>query len=401
MNKLKQILQPVQKSIKWFLKIRTRNKIIIIIGVLLVGFFVFRQIQSSNTKPQYLIQAVERANVAQIVSETGNINTAGRVDVYSSSTGIIEEIYVKDGASVKIGQNLFQVRSTATDQEKASAYAAYQNAVTAYNQALNTYRDKQATAQKVEDDVKDHSSDETFTQKATRTTAQAARDSAYDATKSTETSLKSATLTYYATQDLIVRAQSSGTVANLSYKIGDNVTATVGLTAGTPVLTIANLSDYTVKLALNEVDVPKVKEGQSAKLTLDAFPGKTFKGKVTHVDSIGTNTAGVITYNLVVEITNPEDSIRPAMTANVDIEVDKAENVLTVPNNAIKPYEGKKAVQIIDPQTKTAKYIPVEIGIKSPERTQIKSGVNEGTQVITGTKNGAVKPSGSGGPFGR
>jgi RND family efflux transporter MFP subunit len=212
-------------------------------------------------------------------------------------------------------------------------------------------------------------------------------------------------LAYQATQSLIVKAPSSGTVANLSYKIGDKVTTGSTTTAnsatgGMPVLTIANFGDYTVKLALNEVDVPKVKKGQSAQLTLDAFPGKTFKGKVTHVDSIGTNTAGVITYNIVIEIINPEDSIRPAMTANVDIEVDRAENVLTVPNSAIKPYQGKKAVQVIDPKTKIAKYISVEVGIKGPERTQIKNGINEGAQVITGTKNGAVKSSGSVGSFG-
>lgn len=164
-------------------------------------------------------------------------------------------------------------------------------------------------------------------------------------------------------------------------------------------MTIANFGDYTIKLALNEVDIPKVKKGQSAQLTLDAFPGEKFKGLVVHVDSLGTNTTGVITYNVIVEITNPKDTIRPAMTANVDIQVDKAQNVLTVPNSAIKPYQGKKAVQVVDPQTRTAKYIPVEIGIKSPERTEIRSGVSEGTQVITGAKNGAVESSG-GGPFG-
>jgi len=402
MNKLKRTLQSAKKIIRWFRKTSMRNKIITIIAILLVGFLIFRQIQSSNTQTQYLTQAAEKTNISQIVSETGNVGTTGRVDVYSNSTGVIEKIYVEDGTPVKINQYLFQVRSTATDQEKAAAYATYQNASSAYQQALNNRRNTQAAVDNVHDQVKDHSGDETFTQKATRTAAEVANDNAYDTLKATEASLKSAEFTYRATQNLIIKATSFGTVANFSYKIGDKVTAssTALNSAEAPVLTIANFSDYTVKLALSEVDIPKVKNGQSAKLTLDAFPGKTFDGKVVHVDSIGTNLTGVITYNVIVEIVNPDSSIRPAMTANVDIKVDEAENVLTVPNSAIKPYQGKKAVQVIDLKTKTAKYVPVEVGIKSPESTQIISGIDEGTQVITGTKNAAVKPSSSFGPIG-
>lgn len=395
MNKLKKIIQQIQKPVSWFLKTRTRNKTFVIILLLVVTYFVSKQVQNANARPQYLTQTVNRATISQIVSETGNIATANRFDVYSSSTGIIEKIYIKDGEYVKTNQNLFQVRSTATDQEKAAAFATYQSAASAYQQALNNRRNTQALVDNIHDQLKDHSGNENFAQKATRTSSEVANDNASDALKTAESSLKSAEFIYRATQNVIVKAPSSGTIANLAYQVGDKVTAnnsTITTSTNPPVLTIADLSAYTVKLALNEVDIPKVKNGDSAQLTLDAFPGKTFYGQVIHVDSIGTNTLGVITYNIVVQISNPEDSIRPAMTANVDIEVDKAENVLTVPNSAIKPYEGKKAVQVIDPRTKIAKYIPVEIGIKSPERTEIKSGVDEGTQIITGTKNGTVKP---------
>lgn len=397
MNKLKQILQLTLKPIGWFRKTRTRNKVIVVVAVLLVGFFVFRRIQSSNIQPQYITQAVERATVTQIVSETGNVVTAARVDIFSTTTGIVEGIYVKNGDSVKTGQNLFKVRSTATDQEKAAAYAAYQSASSVYQQALNNRRNTQAAVDNVHDQLKDHSGDENFAEKSARTASEVANDNSYDTLRSAEASLKSAEAAYRATQNLTVRSQSSGTVANLAYRIGDKVTA--GST-GKTVMTIANFSDFTVKIALNEVDVPKVRDGQSTKLTLDAFPGKTFDGKVASVDSIGTDTAGVITYNVIVEIVNPEDSVRPAMTANVDIEVDRAENVLTVPNSAVKPYQGGKAVQIIDKETKTAKYIPITVGIKSPERTEIKRGIDEDVQVIVGTKNGSVKSSSSTMPLG-
>lgn len=415
MDKVKQYLKPVQKPINWFRKTRLRNKVIVIVAILLIGFFVYRNIQSSNAQPQYITQAVEKSDIAQIVSETGNIDTAGRVDVYSSSTGIIEEIYVEDDTLVEINQNLFKVRSTATDQEKAGAYADYINAQNTLNAAKSKMNSLKAAlfnaneafvnGRGVDNPSDDQKADPVYIQQeSTWLQAEADYNNQAGVISATQASFNKASFAYQATQNIIIKAPSSGTATNLYFKVGDKVSASGAVsttaTTGTPVLTIANLTDYTVKLALNEVDVPKVENGQTAQLTLDAFPGKKFKGKVTHVDSLGTNTSGVITYNIVVEITNPEDSIRPGMTANVDIQVDKADNVLTVPNSAIKPYEGKKAVQVIDPQTKTAKYIPVEVGLKSPERTEIKSGVDEGTQVITGAKNGVVETSG-GGLFGR
>lgn len=443
MDKVKNIFKKIQRPINWFRKTSIRNKIIVVVAILLVGFFAYSNIQSANAKPQYITQAVERGNITQIVSETGNIDTAGRVDVYSVSTGIIEEMYVEDDTPVETNQNLFKVRSTATDKEKASAYANYQNAVSSEKTAAQNKQSLDATmwtaqktlldtreAKRVKDDNKDdyedleeQSIDAAAVQAEKNFTAAEQKYKEADvAIVAAKAQVNSTWLAYQETQNIIVKAPSSGTVANLSYKVGDKVTANSGgmsaggasttnstssststanqTTGGSPVLAIANLGDYTVKLALNEVDVPKVKKGQSAEFTLDAFPGKKFKGKVTHVDSLGANNAGVITYNIVVQITNPEDTIRSSMTANVEIEVDKAENVLTVPNSAIKPFEGKKAVQVIDPQTKAAKYIPVEVGIKSPERTEIKSGVSEGTQVITGSKNGVVETSGGGGPFG-
>ncbi len=396
MDKLKIIWKPFV----WFKNTRTRNKILVLLAVMIVAYLVRSRVIDSNKQPEYITQKVERNDIEQIVSETGNVDSSGMVEVYSSSTGIIESVYIENGDVVKVNQNLFKVRSSATDQEKTTAYANYQNAASAYNQALNTLRDREATAQKVEDEVKDHDDDETFAQKALRTSAQAARDSAYDAVKSAQASLRSAEAAYAATQNVIVKSPANGTVANLLDKVGDKVTASSGASGGSPILVIGDFSSYRVILELSEVDIPKVNIGQSAMFSLDAFAGKKFMGKVTQVDTIGTNINGVITYTVAVEITDPQDSIRPAMTANVDIVVDRAENVLTVPNSAVKPYLGGKGVQVLDQETGLPKYISVEVGIKSPEKTQIISGVDEGVEVITGAKNDVVEVNG-GGPFGR
>ncbi|HSH52118.1 MAG TPA: hypothetical protein VK982_10395, partial [Bacteroidales bacterium] len=104
-------------------RIALRNKILVIGVILLGGFLTIRRMQAANATPQYITEPVERADIIEVVSETGSIDSSGRADVFSTSTGIIEEIYVDTGDSVAINQNLFKVRSTATDQEKAASWA--------------------------------------------------------------------------------------------------------------------------------------------------------------------------------------------------------------------------------------------------------------------------------------
>jgi HlyD family secretion protein len=213
-----------------------------------------------------------------------------------------------------------------------------------------------------------------------------------------QSAVNSAALAYQATQNALVKATAAGTVANLSVEVGNNVDAkTATIQPSRPALVIKSGAQPTVQIALNEVDIPKVSEGLSADVTLDAFPGKKFKGTVLQVDDVGTNTQGVITYNVTIGLNQGSDQIKPGMTADVDITVDEAKNVLSVPNAAIKPYQGKKAVQVLDKKTKQLKYIPVTVGIKGEARTQVISGVSEGQEVITAVKNTKPKTSS---PFG-
>ncbi|MBA3723590.1 MAG: HlyD family efflux transporter periplasmic adaptor subunit [Candidatus Levybacteria bacterium] len=440
MNRFKTPLNVLKRPFTWFRSTRRRNKVFAVIAVLIIGSVLFNQVQAANAKPQYVTKKVERGTIVQLVSETGNVNTAGRVDVPSTATGIIEELYVDNNDTVAIGQNLFKVRSTASDQEKASANATYQNAVSSYTTAVQSKESLDAAMWLKRQAVLDAKNSDNYQNSNTTnpttksdytelekqsidngvvlaekdfTAAEKKYKEADIAVRAAQAQVTSSLLSYQATQNVIVKAPSDGTVTNLSFKVGDSVSASGGggasaavatgatsvsaASGGSAVLTLANLGDYSIKLAINEVDIPKVKVAQSAEISLDAFSGRSFTGLITHVDQVGTNDQGIVTYNVVLDITDPTDAIRPGMTANVDIAVANARNILTVPNSAIKPYQGKKAVQVVDPQTGEPKYIPVEVGIRSPEKTQILRGVALGTEVITALKNSQV-PSDS--PFG-
>jgi RND family efflux transporter MFP subunit len=417
----------VKRPFKWFKKTRRRNKIFVIIGLIILILIVIGQISAANAPSPYTVEKAKKATITQYVSETGNVNTAGRVDVYSPATGIVEEVYVENGQAVEKDQALFYVRSTATEQERATAYANYQTAVsnqkTAEQGKLGT--DAQMwQAQQVLLDAKNaqnyknsHTqnpatgSDYTQLEKESIDAAVVQAEKNFRAlekklsesdstTNATSAHVNAALFAYQSTDNVVVKAPASGTIANFAVKVGNTVSASMGTSGSaasaitstaTPALTIANFDSYSIRITLNEVDIPKVSTGQKAEVSLDAFTGKKFRGSVSHVDSVGTNTQGVITYTVLVDILNPDAQIKPGMTASVDIEVDKEENVLSVPNSAVKPYKGGRAVRVVDEKTKEMKYITVQVGIKGDDRSQIVKGISEGQEVITALSNDQVK----------
>ncbi|MDP1808795.1 MAG: efflux RND transporter periplasmic adaptor subunit [Actinomycetota bacterium] len=189
-------------------------------------------------------------------------------------------------------------------------------------------------------------------------------------------------------QEDIVTSPAHGTVTNLAIINGTHVdpaaTGTAAVSA-MPALLITDMSSYTIRPQINEVDIDKIKTGLKATISFDAIRDKTFAGTIANVDTVGTNTQGVITYNTYITVTDPPNELRPMMTAGVDIETTKHDNVLTVPNIALKPYRGGKAVQVLDKKTNKPRYVPVKVGIVGSLRTEITEGVQEGQKVITGT----------------
>ena len=396
----------------WFIKASWKKKAIIIVLMLLALFILTSPLRVKG--PQYTSEPVTRDTVVDTVSESGNVTSSGRFDVYSTSTGYIEEVYVANGDSVKVGQNLFRVKSTATPQDKASAYSNYLSAQNTLNSAgskTNSLQSAEFKAnQKFINDAVDRNlatDDPTYIQE-NADWLQAEADYKNQATVVTQAqaSLNSATIAYQATQDMIDTAPAPGTIANFSASVGDKVTATSATsalastaTSGAPALVIlGDISKTAIRIPLNEVDVDKVKIGQSATITFDAFRDKQYKGHVTTIDTAGTNTNGVITYNATVAIHNPDSNIKPEMTTTVSIETAKKENVLTVPNSAIKPYKGGKAVIVTgvdkDSQVKNKAgnklplhYVPVKVGLKGVMRTEITEGISDGTLVVSSSIN--------------
>lgn len=136
---------------------------------------------------------------------------------------------------------------------------------------------------------------------------------------------------------------------------------------------------------IDEIDITKVEVGQQAILTIDALPGQSLNGHVTFVSPFGTLTAGVVNFPVEIYIDRSENTtdLRGGLTATADIVIGKHENVLQVPNRAVKGLSGNYWVDVVtNAATASTERRPVKIGIQNKRNTEIISGLNEGELVL-------------------
>ncbi len=175
-------------------------------------------------------------------------------------------------------------------------------------------------------------------------------------------------------------------------KVGDNVSS--GAVLGSIIT-----KNEVIRISLNEVDAVKIKTGQKATVAFDALPNLTATGLVVDVDAVGTVSQGVVSYGVKIALDIADDQIKPGMSGSINIITDTRQNVLTVPNGAVKSKNGSSYVLVLDgtqdlnSPTATLGFIsvseplqkPVEIGLADDTNTEIIGGLVEGDQVVIRT----------------
>jgi multidrug efflux pump subunit AcrA (membrane-fusion protein) len=172
----------------------------------------------------------------------------------------------------------------------------------------------------------------------------------------------------------------------LSVASGSGVLANSALAPAPPVLIIGGLGPAEIMISVGESDINKIKMGQEAEIKLDAVDGKIYKGVIKRFDENGNLFQGVVKFNTYLEIIDADDQIKPGMTADIDIITDKLTDVLSVQNTAVKPYQKGRAVRKLGAKGEI-EFIPVKIGVRGKEFTQIIEGLSEGQEVIESLTN--------------
>lgn len=144
------------------------------------------------------------------------------------------------------------------------------------------------------------------------------------------------------------------------------------VSSGTPAFRIDDLSHLLVDVEVSEVDINRVAVGQAVNLTFDAILAKEYEGVVVKVSPVGNLSSGVVNFTVTIELTEPDESVRPGMTAAANIVVTKLEDVMLVPNRSVRVVDNERVVYII--KNGNLEMVPIELGASSDTYSEIAGG---------------------------
>ena len=383
--------------------------ILLVVAALAVVAIGYQMLAGGDSKQKVTFSTakVERTTLSESITATGTIEPVTEVEVGTQVSGIIDKIYVDYNSVVTKGQLIAEMDRVTLQSELASQRASYDGAKAEYEYQKKLYeRNEKLHAKQLIADT-DYEQSLYNYQKA-----KSAFDSSRAALAKAERNLSYATIT----------SPIDGVVISRAVEEGQTVAS--GFETPTLFTIAADLTQMQVVADVDEADIGGVEEGQRAVFTVDAYPNDQFEGVVTQVrlgESSSSTTASssstVVTYEVIISAPNPSLKLKPRLTANVTLYTLDRPNVLAIPTRALRftpnPFfVGEKAVindveaphKVWTRQGNTYTAHAVETGISGGNYTEVLSGINEGTEIITeasfavmgGMPNGAA-PEATGG----
>ncbi|MCI0402004.1 MAG: efflux RND transporter periplasmic adaptor subunit [Acidobacteria bacterium] len=410
-----------------------------------VGFFV---LQSRKNVVEVQLGRVERRDLTQVVTASGEIKPKTYVNISANAFGKIVKLHVREGDQVKQGQLLAQLENVqsaaevaamsaslgASQTDAVAADAAMRTAQADLNRARADYERTQLDysraeglyqaqlISKAEYDSRKNAFESAEAGKA-QAEARIAQSKAQRESASGRVNQARATLTR--ASDVLSKtvyvAPFDGVVTNLPVREGETVVIGIQNSPGSTLMTIADLGVITAEVKVDETDIVNVKLDQTAELTVDAIPGKTFKGKVTEIGNIAViRSTGLATsqttagsqeakdFKVVVTLEDPPANLRPGLSATAKITTASRDGILVIPIQALtirqksdlekKPE--KDAAQAAAPSRSDkqeelqgvfvvkdgkAEFVKVETGITGVTDIELVSGLKEGDEIVTGS----------------
>jgi HlyD family secretion protein len=287
------------------------------LGVIVALFLLLGGRKKAEEK--FRTAKVDRGDVTQTVTATGSLSAVTTVAVGSQVSGIISRLYADFNSQVKKGDLLVELDPTPF-QEKVNASRAGLEKAQVEMRNTRIGLDRQKALRR-----------EGLAPQADFDAAQANYDSARASVQQASASVKQAETDLKYTKIL---APIDGVVVDRQYDVGQTVAASF---QAPTLFTIAqDLTKMQVAADVSESDIGTIKVGQPVRFNVDAYPEREFRGKVSQIRLNATVNQNVVTYPVIVEVSNPDRSLRPTMTANVSIEVARVRDVLRIPNGALR-----------------------------------------------------------------
>jgi len=293
--------------------------VIVLLAAAAAGWYYYSVKEAANEAPVYTTTKVTRTDILQTVTATGALDPLLTVDVGSQISGLVKTLYVDFNSRVKKGDKLAEI-DPATYQQKLRQAKADLASAQASNKLsrLNATRTQELFDKKL-----------VTQQELDAALAQLAQSEATLQTR--EASVANAQVDL---ERCTISSPVDGIVLNKQTEEGKTVAASLNA----PVLfTIANdLSRMQITAAVSEADIGSVQVGHEVTFTVDAFPGRPFRGEVVQVRNSPKTVSNVVTYDTIINVNNADLKLRPGMTANVSIIVARRDKVLRIPNSALR-----------------------------------------------------------------
>ena len=365
---------------------------------------------NQSQTPSQEIVAVQRGNLIIATTATGNLDMPHQTELKFRTAGTIKEIYVNKGDKVTEGQVLanlddaslqLAVKIAETDLKIAEETLMQ----TIYPQYTNIYGTDLPGTKLAIKDAQDYLKEaQEFLASGKVEEAQAslelceeklstARDKVGGRVISLPLSIKlkelqaeKAKLALAQANEELKKAQIiapfTGIVADINVKEGDQLSAITYST--TTIIPLIDPSLIEISGIIDEIDIPGVEQGQEATITLDALPGTELKGKVTFISPVASIQAGIVSYKITITLEPTANAeLREGMTADADIIIERHEDVLLIPNLAIKGTLESPWVEVVaNERSKQTEQREVILGASDGVYTEVLSGLKKGEEIL-------------------
>lgn len=415
----------------------------------LVALTIYR---SGADAQKILTAKVARENLSSIVSGTGEIKPKNYVNVGATAFGPITHLYVKEGDHVKKGEVLAEIQNVPQQSAMGAQKATISGAQRDIAADIAAQKGAEANVEHAKADLEQKQLDYKRAQELYKDALLAKQDfdakkAAYDISVATlaqdQAALAQADATTASARDKLTSARQTlvgdldaynksfsiapfnGIVTNLPVREGETAVVGIQNAEGSTLMTLGDMSVVTAEVKVDETDITGVELGQSADVTVDALPGKVFKGHVTEVGnqallrSTGVSTSQSTSgteeakdFKVVITLDNPSAELRPGLSATARITTAHKDNVIAIPLQALVMHvpdsDKKKTAHKVDASLSNgadaakpqpvqgvfvlrkegrklrAVFVPVQTGITGTSDIEATSGVEPGDEIITG-----------------
>ena len=335
-----------------------------VVGLAVVGTFVFLWKKAQPEVIEYEIVTPERGTVETKTVATGNVEPRYEILIKPQISGIISEVLKEAGQRVTEGEIIAKVKVIPEMGQLNSAESRVNVARISLDQVESTHRrDEQLFKQGI------LTAEEFDVSKANYRKAKEELANAQSALEIVRDGISRNTRSSSTTQ---IRSTITGMILNVPIKVGNSVIQSNSFNDGTTIASVANMNDMIFRGNVDETEIGKIREGMPIKLTVGALGTRTFDAVLEYVSPKGEEKNGAIQFEIKAAVSLPDTSfVRAGYSANAEIVLERAENVLTIPESTVEFHGDTAFVQVVKQEK------PKQIF----EKRQIKTGLSDGIKI--------------------